>query len=293
MVQKMIVFNTTDALRAALAKDRAEGGTIGLVPTMGALHAGHLALVHQSFATCRRTVVSIFVNPEQFGPNEDFDAYPRDLAGDVALLEKEGVDYCFAPSIEEIWPEGNETVVDAVHLSRILAGRIRPGHFRGVTTVVAKLFNIVGPDKAFFGEKDFQQLAVIRRMVQDLVFPVGIVGVPTLRDPDGVASSSRNLLLTVEGRKAAVIIPQSWRAAERLYQAGERSAPRLVAAVRAVLKKEPEGVAESIDLRDAETLASVKGNLEKPAVLLLTVRFGQVRLIDQHILGSGEKTGKL
>lgn len=279
-----------DALRAALAWDRAAGRIIGFVPTMGALHAGHLALVRQSLAACQRTVVSIFVNPRQFGPNEDFAAYPRDLAGDVALLEKAGVDYCFAPPVEEIWPESSEAFVDTTHLSRILTGRLRPGHFRGVASIVAKLFNIVGPEKAFFGEKDFQQLAIIRRMVKDLAFPVGIVGVPTLRDADGVARSSRNLLLTTEDRKAAVVIPQAWRAAERLYQAGECSTTRLVAAARGVLKQEPRGVVEAIDLRDAETLANVRGGLEETAVLLLTVRFGRVLLIDQHILGSGEKT---
>lgn len=286
----MIVYSKIDALRAALAKERTRGGTIGLVPTMGALHEGHLSLVRRSLAACRRTVVTIFVNPRQFGPNEDFDAYPRDLARDTALLEREGVDCCFTPSVEEMWPEGHETFVDTACLSRILLGRQRPGHFRGVATVVARIFNIVGPDRAFFGEKDFQQLAIIRRMVKDLAFPVEIIGAPTWRDHDGLAMSSRNLLLTAADRRAAVVIPQSWRAAERLFQAGERSASRLVAVVRAELQKEPGGVIEAVDLRDAETLARVKGKLARPAVLLLTVRFGKVRLIDQHILGSGEKT---
>lgn len=283
----MIIFKTIAELRHALAQDRKNGLTVGLVPTMGALHMGHLALVRRSLADCDRTVVSIFVNPKQFGPNEDFDAYPRDIEGDATLIEKTGVHYCFAPSVDEMWPQGNETIVDTTYLSRILIGELRPGHFCGVTTVVAKLFNIVGPDRAFFGEKDFQQIAIIRRMVKDLAFPLEVVGVPTLRDSDSVASSSRNLLLEPQDRQAAVIIPKSWKKAEALYQAGERSATALTAAVRAVLEKEPRGVVEAIDLRDMETLAEVNGELKQPAVLLLTVRFGTVRLIDQHVLGTG------
>lgn len=288
MGKEMIVYKKSDELKTALAEDRANGRTIGLVPSMGALHEGHLTLARRSLASCQRTVFVIFVNPKQFGPDEDFDAYPRDLAGDMVLLAKEGVDYCFSPSVDEIWPEGNETFVDTTHLSHILLGKIRPALFRGIATVVAKIFNIVGPDKAFFGEKDFQQLAIIRRMVRDLAFPVEIVAVPTLREPDGLASSSRNLLLSLEDRKAAVIMPRSWQAAESLFQAGERSAVRLVGAVRAELGKEPRGMVEAVDLRDAETLAEVPDRLTRPAVLLLTVRFGDVRLIDQHVLGSGE-----
>lgn len=286
----MIIFNKIDSLQAVLAKDRAEGKTIGFIPSMGALHAGHMTLAQQSLANCDRTVFEIFVNPKQFGPNEDFDAYPRQLAADTALLEEAGVDYCFIPSNEEMWPEGNETYVDMERLSLILMGQQRPGHFRGMMTLVVKLFNIVRPDKAFFGEKDFQQLAIIRRMVKDLNFPIEIKGVPTHREPDGLAYSSRNQLLTPEDRKAAIIIPQSWRAAERLYQSGERSVAKLVAAVRAVLEKEPRGVIEAVDLHDVQTLDALEGNVDKPAVLLLTVLFGRVRLIDQHVLGSGEKT---
>lgn len=288
----MIVYNTIDALRAALARDRAEGRTIGFVPTMGALHIGHLTLARQSLASCDRTVFMIFVNPKQFGPNEDFDAYPRDFINDTVLLKKEGVDYCFAPSVEEMWPEGNETIVDTINLSRTLLGKLRPGHFCGMATLVAKLFNIVGPDKTFFGEKDFQQLTIVRRMVKDLNFPVEVIGMPTYRESDGLAYSSRNRLLEPEDRQAAAVVPQSWRAAERLYQTGERSAARLVAAVRTVLEEEPRGKIETIDLRDAETLAEVEDVVEQSAVLLLTVRFGKVRLIDEHILGSGEKTGR-
>ncbi|RCL00312.1 MAG: pantoate--beta-alanine ligase [Candidatus Tokpelaia sp. JSC085] len=282
----MIVFNTIKNLQATLTKDREKGKIIGFVPTMGALHAGHLTLARHSLATCQRTVFMIFVNPKQFCSDEDFSSYPRSLVKDVALLAKVGVDYCFAPSVEEIWSEGHETFVDMDQLSRVLLGKQRPGHFRGVATILAKTFNIIGANKAFFGEKDFQQLIIVRRMVKDLAFPVEIVGVPTCRDPDGVASSSRNLLLTAEDRKAAVVIPQSWRAVERLYHAGERSSKRLLEVARKVLEKEKRGKIEIIDLRNVETFANVEEAIKKPTVLILAVRFGKIQLIDQHILGS-------
>ncbi|WP_455466565.1 pantoate--beta-alanine ligase [Bartonella sp. B39] len=280
----MRILKTIAEVRQYIAEERRLRFSIGLVPTMGALHDGHLALVQQARAMCDRVLVSIFVNPKQFGLHEDFDKYPRDLMGDCALLKKAGVEYIFAPSVEEMWPPGNDTIVKVEKLSRILIGRLRPGHFCGVTSVVAKLFNIVQPDKAFFGEKDFQQILIIRRMVEDLAFPVEIIGVPILRDADGVASSSRNQLLTLEDRKAAKIIPESGKAAERLYHQGERSVDKLYKIVRNILQQESRAVIESIDLRDMETLSVIKGILDKPAVLLLTVRFGEVRLIDQYIL---------
>lgn len=279
----MKIFKTIDDVRRQLADDRRLGLTIGLVATMGALHHGHLSLVDKSKGECERTIVSIFVNPKQFGPDEDYASYPRDLEGDCALLEKAGVDYVFAPSVEEMWPEGNVTSVEVAGLSDILIGKLRPHHFCGVTTVVAKLFNIVQPDKAFFGEKDYQQVVIIRRMVKDLAFPVKIVTVPILRDDDGVASSSRNTLLTPEDRKAAVIIPQSWKAADALFQKGERNVATLYNTIVSVLTKEPRAITEAIDFRDGETLAEVSGQIVKPTVLLLTVRFGSVRLIDQHV----------
>ncbi|MHC5306771.1 pantoate--beta-alanine ligase [Bartonella sp. LJL80] len=281
----MKILKTIDEVRSHLAIDRSKGRSIGLVPTMGALHIGHLTLAKRSMAVCDKTLVSIFVNPKQFGPKDDFEAYPRDLEGDCKLLDKAEVDYVFAPSIAEMWPVGNQTSVDVAKLSNILMGRLRPGHFRGVTTVVAKLFNIVQPDKAFFGQKDFQQLTIIRRMVEDLAFPVEIVGVPTLRDEDGVASSSRNQLLSTEDRKAAAIIPASWKAADTLFRSGEHRVAELRNTVRSVLQQEPRALIESIDFRDLNTLKAIRGNVAKSAVLLLTVRFGTVRLIDQHILG--------
>ncbi|MCL6229501.1 pantoate--beta-alanine ligase [Bartonella bilalgolemii] len=280
----MQTLQTIVELRQYLREERRLGLSIGFVPTMGALHEGHLALVRQARAMCDRIVVSIFVNPKQFSRHEDFNIYPRDLEGDCSLLKRANVEYVFVPSVEEMWPLGNETIVEVEKLSRILMGKLRPGHFCGVTSVVAKLFNIVQPDKAFFGEKDFQQLLIIRRMVKDLAFPVEIVGVPILRDADGVASSSRNKLLTLEDRKAAKIIPESLKAVKKLYEQGERSVDKLCEVVRSVLQKEPRAVIESIDLRDVETLCVIKKELNTSAVLLLTVCFGEVRLIDQYIL---------
>ncbi|WP_336294102.1 pantoate--beta-alanine ligase [Bartonella sp. CB169] len=280
----MRILKTIAEVRQCVAKERHLGFSIALVPTMGALHDGHLALVQRAKAMCDRILVSIFVNPKQFGSHEDFDKYPRDLMGDCALLEKAGVEYVFAPSVEEMWPSGNNTIVKVEKLSSILMGRLRPGHFCGVTSVVAKLFNIVQPDKAFFGEKDFQQILIIRRMVEDLAFPIEIIGVPILRETDGVACSSRNQFLTLEDRKAAKIIPKSGKAAEKLYHQGERSVNKLCKIVCNTLQQESRAIIEAIDLRDMETLCVVKGKLDKPAVLLLTVRFGTVRLIDQYIL---------
>ncbi len=281
---KMRILKTIPEVRQCITEERRLGFAIGFVPTMGALHNGHLALVRRAKAMCDRVLVSIFVNPKQFGPDEDFDKYPRDLKGDCALLEEAGVEYVFTPSVEEMWPPGNETIVNVEKLSRVLIGKLRPGHFCGVASVVAKLFNIVQPDKAFFGEKDFQQILIVRRMVEDLAFPIEIVGVPILREADGVASSSRNQFLTLEDRKAAKIIPESGKAAENLYRQGERSVDKLCKIVRDILQQESRAIIESIDLRDMETLSVVKGKLNKSAVLLLTVRFGEIRLIDQYIL---------
>lgn len=279
----MKIFKKIDDVRQQLAKDRKDGLTVGLVPTMGALHNGHLSLVLKSQAMCQRTLVSIFVNPKQFGPDEDYDAYPRNLEADCAFLGKANVDYVFAPSVEEMWPAGNATSVEVEGLSHILVGKLRPGHFRGVTTVVAKLFNIVQPDFAFFGEKDYQQVVIIRRMVEDLAFPIKIISLPILRDDDGVASSSRNQLLGKEDRKAAVVVPKSWKAAAELFLKGERDINALRHAIKNVLENEPRAFIEAIDFRDAETLEEVKDQIGKPAVLLLTVRFGSVRLIDQYL----------
>lgn len=270
-------------VRARIATWRAEGQSVALVPTMGYLHAGHMALVARARAAAERVVVSIFVNPTQFGPNEDLASYPRDEDRDLALLEAAGVDAAFVPGVAEIYPEGAETVVETRHLARILIGRQRPGHFRGVATVVTKLFNIVQPDVAVFGEKDWQQLTVIRRMVRDLDMPVGILAVPTQREPDGLAMSSRNARLTPADRAAAPVIFRALRAAEARAAAGEGLAA-LAAGLRADLAAEPRAGEITVDLRDAETLDPVAGRPLRPVVVLVTARFGSVLLIDQHVI---------
>lgn len=275
------------AVRALTGVWRAGGAQVGFVPTMGALHRGHLALVaraREAVGAQGRVVVSIFVNPTQFGPNEDFDRYPRDEAGDVALLRDAGADAVFLPSVADIYPEGAQTIVEVTGLSRLLMGRLRPGHFRGVATVVTKLFNIVQPDVACFGEKDFQQLAVIRRMVADLHTPVQILAVPTVREADGLAMSSRNARLTPEDRAAAPVLAQAMAEGAALLASG---AP-LFAARRAMVARvaaEPRADLRSLDLRDAATLAQLPaGPLDRPGVILIAARFGDVLLIDQRVV---------
>lgn len=281
----MKVIATIAELRAVLKVERRQGKSIGLVPTMGYLHVGHMELVRCARRSTDVTVVSIFVNPTQFGPNEDLSTYPRDMEGDLAKLKAEGVDYVFTPEVAEIYRAGAHTIVDNPVLSRILIGKIRPGHFRGVTTIVTKLFNIVQPDQAFFGEKDYQQLTIIRAMVSDLDMPIEITGVATVREADGVACSSRNALLTAADRKAAVILPQSLAKAEEMVANGQRSVPAIRNAVRAVLETEKRANIDSVDIRDARTLDPVSGKFRQPVVILLTVRFGKVRLIDQRVIG--------
>ena len=281
----MKVIATVAELRAALKAERQKGKAIGLVPTMGYLHIGHMELVRRAKSATDVTVVSIFVNPTQFGPNEDLSTYPRDMDGDLAKLKAEGVDYVFTPEVAEIYRPGAHTIVDNLVLSRILIGKIRPGHFRGVTTVVTKLFNIVQPDQAFFGEKDYQQLTIIRRMVDDLNMPIDIIGVPTVREADGLACSSRNAMLTAADRKAAVILSRSLAKAEEMVAQGQRSVPAIRNAVRDILESEKRGTIESVDIRDAKTLDPVSGKFRQPVVILLIVRFGKVRLIDQRVIG--------
>jgi pantoate--beta-alanine ligase len=281
----MKVITAIAELRAALKAERLKGKSIGLVPTMGYLHIGHMELVRRSKSVSDITVVSIFVNPTQFGPNEDLSTYPRDMEGDLAKLKAEGVDYVFTPEVAEIYRPDANTVVDNPVLSRILIGKIRPGHFRGVTTVVTKLFNIVQPDHAFFGEKDYQQLTLIRRMVSDLDMPIEITGVATVREDDGVACSSRNAMLTPAHRKAAVVLANSLAQAEEMVAKGQRSVTAIRNVVRAFLETEKRGEIESVDIRDAQTLDPVTGKFRQPVVILLTVRFGKVRLIDQRVIG--------
>lgn len=274
-------------IRALTDGWRRAGETVVLVPTMGYLHAGHMALVERAKAEGGRVVTSIFVNPTQFGPNEDLASYPRDPERDLAMLRGAGVDAVFMPPVAEIYSPGAQTVVETTGLSGILIGRIRPGHFRGVATVVTKLFNIVRPDAAVFGEKDYQQLAVIRTMVRDLDIPVQVIGVPTVREADGLAMSSRNVRLGPEDRAAAPVLARALDLGARLA-AGGITAARLRRAVADTIAAEPRADLQSVDVRDAETLAPLRGVLTRPAVILLAARFSDVLLIDQRVVHPGK-----
>lgn len=262
---------------------RSQGKTIGFVPTMGYFHEGHLSLMRRARRECDIVVISIYVNPLQFGPREDFDRYPRDLERDLRMAEEAGVDIVFAPSDEEMYPEGFQTFVEVTELTRGLEGFYRPGHFRGVTTVVAKLFNIVLPHKAYFGEKDFQQLRVIQRMVRDLNFPIEIVPCPTVRETDGLAMSSRNTYLSAEERAAATVLYRSLKAADELFRGGERNVSRLKAKIWEVLATEPQVRPQYVEIVDAETFESIS-HIDRPAVILLAAFVGRARLIDEWVL---------
>ncbi len=283
LLSSMQIIESISAMREWGESERRHPHRIVLVPTMGFLHEGHLCLVRDAKRRGDRVVVSIFVNPKQFGPTEDFAAYPRDLERDVGLLEKEGVDILFHPSVEGMYPAGAQTHIEVEKLSLSLCGAARPGHFRGVATVVAKLFNIVRPHVAIFGEKDYQQLQVIRRMVRDLSMDVEIVGHPTIREADGLAMSSRNAYLTPEERLAAVCLSRSLCKAERLLRRGETSAQALLSLVRGELEREPLARVEYVKLCDAETLEDMD-RIADLALLALAVRFGKARLIDNRVL---------
>ena len=258
---------------------------LGLVPTMGALHEGHLALVRRARGENGTVAVSIFVNPAQFGAGEDLATYPRDMERDLVLLEAEGVDLVYAPAPEEVYPPGFDTWVEPGALANRLEGAVRPGHFRGVATVVTKLFNVVRPDRAYFGQKDGQQLAVIRQMVRDLNLGIDIVAVPTVRDADGLALSSRNAYLTPEQRQAAPVIYRALSRAEELWRRGESDADSLRKTVEAVLEEEPllEGV-DYVSVADATTLEELE-RVEGTAMVSVAVRLGRTRLIDNVVLG--------
>lgn len=265
-------------LRATIAGWRAAGERIGLVPTMGALHDGHLALVHASQAQCRRTVVSIFVNPTQFGPNSDFDRYPRDLAGDVAMLAPLGVDAVFAPEAAEMYPPGFASTVTVADLTEGLCGPHRPGHFAGVATVVSKLLNQVMPDSAYFGEKDWQQLQVVRRLVRDLDIAVAIVGVPTVRESDGLAMSSRNLHLTTDERAQAATLHRVLELAARDLAGGAKSGD-VIARGKAALRDAGFDPIDYLEVVDAESLRPVPQAVGNARVAV-AAWLGRTRLID-------------
>jgi pantoate--beta-alanine ligase len=272
------IARTVADLRHAVAASRKAGERVGLVPTMGALHEGHLTLVRAARATCRRTVVSIFVNPMQFGPNADFDRYPRDLEGDVARLGTVGVDLVFAPDVAEMYLQGFATTVTVAGLTDGLCGPFRPGHFAGVATVVSKLLNQVGPDAAFFGEKDFQQLQVVRRLARDLDIPTEIVGVPTVREADGLAMSSRNAYLSAAERARAATIYRVLATAARDLKAGAGSA-EIIARGKAELQKAGFAPIDYVEVVDAATLKPIprtNGN----ARIAIAAWLGKTRLID-------------
>jgi pantoate--beta-alanine ligase len=258
-------------------------GPLGLVPTMGYLHAGHVSLVERARRENARVAASLFVNPTQFGPSEDLARYPRDLERDKALLEAAGCDLLFAPTVEEMYRAGATTFVDVGPVSAPLEGDRRPGHFRGVATVVLKLFNIVQPDRAYFGQKDAQQLAVIRRLTRDLDVPVEIVACPTVREPDGLAMSSRNAYLTPEQRRAAPVLYRALSAARVLWARGERDCGQLRQAVRRTLDAEPLARTDYVSAADPETFAELEA-AGGPVLLSLAVFLGKARLIDNVLL---------
>ncbi|SCB08579.1 pantoate--beta-alanine ligase [Rhizobium hainanense] len=280
----MDVINTIAALRERLGEHRKVGRCIGLVPTMGYLHAGHMELVSRAKAENDVVVTSIFVNPLQFGANEDLAKYPRDLERDSAMLRDAGVDFLFAPGVIDMYPRPMQTVVDVPKLGAELEGAVRPGHFAGVATVVTKLFNIVQPDSAYFGEKDYQQVAIIRRMVEDLAQPVRVVPIPTVRDSDGLALSSRNVYLTREERAAAVIVPKALAEAEKLYDLGADDPTALEEALQAFIGKEPLATVEVAAVRHPETLEPLSKLQGQPILVALFVRIGTTRLLDNSVI---------
>jgi pantoate--beta-alanine ligase len=269
--------------RSACRDARANHRRVGLVPTMGALHEGHLSLVRAARAQCDVVAVSIFVNPTQFGPAEDLSKYPRQFERDCRLLEQEGVDILFAPSIEEMYPQGAISWVVVEGLSEKLDGRSRPGHFRGVTTVVAKLFHVIEPDAVYFGQKDAAQLAVIRRMVRDLDFPVEIVACPIVREADGLAMSSRNAYLNREERQRALVLQRSLQEARRQFDAGERLAARLIAAAKEVFVREPQVRLDYFEVVDPEMLDPVE-HISGRTLVAVAAFVGTTRLIDNVVL---------
>jgi pantoate--beta-alanine ligase len=278
----MLTFRTIKSLTQCLRGYRTSDLRIGFVPTMGFLHEGHRALIDESVARCDITVVSIFVNPTQFGPNEDLGRYPRALEQDHELCRKAGVSMIFMPDAGEFYPTGFQTTVEPRPVAEPLCGAVRPGHFRGVATVVTKLFNIVQPDAAFFGQKDFQQCAVIRQMVRDLNLPIEIVTVPTVREPDGLALSSRNSYLSPADRERARCLSQGLLAAQATYNEGERDSQRLIGIARAHITEVDQ--LQYLELRDAKTLEAVTGVVEQPAAPCVAAYVGPTRLIDNVLL---------
>lgn len=280
----MQTFTTISAMQNWCEEQKRAGQTIGLVPTMGYLHRGHMALVREARRSCDKVVVSLFVNPIQFGVGEDFEDYPRDLEKDSGLLEKGEVDALFAPSIKEMYPSGYGSFVEIVdEMTQKLCGQSRPGHFRGVTTVVSKLFHICLPDFAFFGQKDAQQVMIIEKMVKDLNFPLSIVRVPIVREEDGLALSSRNVYLNEEQRAQALVLNRSLQAARELIESGEKNVDQVKKLLEKRIKSSPEANIVYAEIYDANDLADIQ-EIEGRALIALAVKFGTTRLIDNLIV---------
>jgi len=282
----MELYAKINDLRGALALSRQEGKQIGLVPTMGYLHQGHLSLIERAKQENSLVVVSIFVNPIQFGPDEDFASYPRDLQRDSELAKRAGADIIFAPSVEEMYPRQTLTKVDVARLGDWLCGKSRPGHFSGVGTVVSKLFNIIQPDRVYFGQKDAQQLAIIKQMVFDLNFPVEIVPVPIVRESDGLALSSRNVYLSAEDRSNATVLNQALQAAKDQYLAGERESTKLKQFMIDRINGVPGSQIDYVEICNTTSLEPLE-RVEKEALVAVAVRFGKTRLIDNITMLEG------
>ena len=286
----MEIINRRQRMSSVARKIRRDQDrTIGLVPTMGALHEGHLSLVREARRMCDVVVVSVFVNPTQFGPSEDYEHYPRDLTKDTALLTDYNVNYIFAPAPEEIYPKDFSTYVNVGGLSKLLEGETRPGHFRGVTTVVAILFNTVRPDFAFFGQKDAQQAVIIKRMVRDLAFDTEIVVLPTVREDSGLAISSRNHYLDAEEQQSAAVIHQGLKAAKQAYKKGERHAAKLIEIVRTTIEAESRVRVDYVSVVDSETLEKLEKLDERPMLIAVAAYVGKTRLIDNTMLNKTKK----
>lgn len=275
----MKIIRTVEEMREEVSQARREGKKIGFVPTMGYLHEGHLSLIKRAKAENEFVVVSIFVNPTQFGAGEDYETYPRDLERDAKLADSEGADVIFHPSVQEMYPKGYKTFVEVEEITTRLCGASRPGHFRGVTTIVAKLFNIIKPDRAYFGQKDAQQVVVVRQMVKDLNMDVEIIPCPIVREADGLAMSSRNTYLDDEERKAALVLSRSLFKAEEMIRNGERDAKKVKEFIEGLIGSEPKARIDYVEVVDAHTLEEIE-KLKGEVLIALAVKIGKTRLID-------------
>ncbi len=278
----MVILKKIDEVRAQVKEWKKQGLTVGLVPTMGYLHEGHKSLIERAAKENDRVVVSDFVNPTQFGPNEDLESYPRDLEADAKLCESTGADIIFNPEPEEMYADGFVSFINMTGLPNALCGLTRPIHFKGVCTVVGKLFNIVTPDRAYFGQKDAQQLAIIMRMVKDLNFDIEIVGCPIIREADGLAKSSRNIYLTPEERKAAVVLSKAVKLGQDMIADGERDAAKIVGEMKKLISAEPLATIDYVEMVNMDTMQSIE-KAEGHVLCAMAVKFGKARLIDNFI----------